>query len=79
MKKIYFTALVLGTTIAAKAQVYDVGSYAQVVDISNTGIAVGNIYGSVHFMWSEDEGLQEFGEAPDSGTSGNGQFLQMVL
>ncbi|MFA7446901.1 MAG: hypothetical protein WCY77_00550 [Weeksellaceae bacterium] len=75
MKKIYFTALVLGTTIAAKAQVYDVGSYAQVVDISNTGIAVGNIYGSGQKM-KDCKNLEKLlTQAPQEMS----QFLQMVL
>lgn len=71
MKKIYFTALVLGTVLTTKAQVYDVGSSAQVTDISNTGAAVGNVYGVANFMWSESEGAVIIGEASDAGASGS--------
>ncbi|QAA82405.1 T9SS type A sorting domain-containing protein [Aequorivita sp. H23M31] len=71
MKKIYFTALVLGAVLTTKAQVYDVGSFAQVVDISNTGTAVGNIFGMASFMWTENGEPIIIGEASESGASGN--------
>lgn len=71
MRIIYLTALALCTFLTTKAQVYDVGSSAQVTDISNTGTAVGNVFGVANFMWSVSEGAVIIGEASDAGASGS--------
>lgn len=71
MKNIYLTALCLGGFIFSNAQVYDVGSGAQVIDISNTGVAVGNVDGLFNFMWSEEDSGEIIGEASENGASGN--------
>lgn len=63
MKKIHFTVLTLLILSKSNAQVYDVGTWAQVTDISNDGIAVGNAAGIIHFKWvNEEEGPQVIGQ-----------------
>lgn len=71
MKKIYTLALGVCALALSKAQVSDLGSYVQVSDISNTGVAVGNVYGSAFFMWSEANSGTIIGEGGETGVSGN--------
>ncbi|QOW10502.1 T9SS type A sorting domain-containing protein [Kaistella flava (ex Peng et al. 2021)] len=71
MKKFYAIALGVCSIALANAQVSDLGSYVQVSDISNTGVAVGNVYGSAFFMWSEANSGTIIGEAGANGVSGN--------
>lgn len=71
MKKIYTLALGICALALSKAQVSDLGSYVQVSDISNTGVAVGNVYGSAFFMWSEANSGTIIGEGGETGVSGN--------
>lgn len=62
MKKIYFSVLTLLILLQSNAQVYDVGTWAQVTDISNDGVAVGNAAGVIHFKWTKEEGPIVIGE-----------------
>lgn len=62
MKKIYLSAFTLLMLLNSNAQVYDVGTWAQVTDISNNGEAVGNAAGVVHFKWTKEEGPKIIGE-----------------
>lgn len=62
MKKNYFIALSLLMLLESNAQVYDVGTWAQVTDISNDGVAVGNAGGVVHFKWTKEAGTLVIGE-----------------
>lgn len=71
MKKLYFSALAVCGFLISNAQVFDVGSGAQVIDLSNTGIAVGSIDGAVHFMWSDENGISIIGETSEDGVTGN--------
>lgn len=71
MKKFYAIALGVCSIAFAEAQVSDLGSYVQVTDISNTGVAVGNVYGSAFFTWSEAESGMVIGESGANGVSGN--------
>lgn len=62
MKNFYAAALFfLGLNIA-QAQVYETGSFAFMTDVSNSGVAVGNVMNAVHVKWSEAEGTVEIGE-----------------
>ena len=71
MKKFYSLALGVCSLALTNAQVSDLGSYVQVSDISNTGVAVGNVYGSSFFMWSEANSGIIIGESGENGVSGN--------
>lgn len=62
MKKNYFIALLLVMASQSNAQVYDVGTWAQVTDLSNNGVAVGNAGGVVHFKWTIEDGPSVIGE-----------------
>ncbi len=70
MKKIY-TLVGLLAISAANAQVSDLGSFVQVTDISNAGVAVGNVDGGAFFMWSEQDSGEIIGIAGSNGVSGN--------
>lgn len=71
MKKIYTFALAVCALTLSNAQVSDLGSFVQVTDVSNNGVAVGNVSGLVFFMWSEANSGTIVGEAGDMGVSGN--------
>lgn len=71
MEKFYSLVLGVCSLALTNAQVSDLGSYVQVSDISNTGVAVGNVYGSAFFMWSENNSGTIIGEAGANGVSGN--------
>lgn len=85
MKKFYTLAIGVCALSSANAQVSDLGSYVQVTDVSNNGIAVGNVFGSAIFMWSEANSGTLLGESGDSGVSGNanisadGSVISMAL
>ena len=85
MKKFYTLAIGVCSLAFANAQVSDLGSYVQVSDVSNTGVAVGNVDGSTFFMWSEETGGIVIGEAGANGVSGNcnitadGSIISMAL
>lgn len=70
-KRLQLLALALCSFGFSYAQVYDLGPDAQVMDISNTGTAVGNINGVVHFVWSEEGSMDIFAEGAPNGVSGN--------
>ncbi len=72
MKKLYFTAIAVCGMALANAQVIDLqNAYAQVMDISNNGIAVGNDSGAVHFIFSTETGPLYIGETSEYGVTGN--------
>lgn len=71
MKKILFSVTALFLALTAHTQVVDIGPGAQVIDLSNNGIAVGNVDGLQHFMWSDSEGGRIIGQASDLGAAGN--------
>lgn len=71
MKKIYTFAIAVCTLSFSNAQVSDLGSFVQVTDVSNNGVAVGNISGLAFFMWSEANSGAIIGEAGELGVSGN--------
>lgn len=85
MKKFYTLAIGVCSVVFANAQVSDLGSYVQVSDVSNTGVAVGNVYGSAFFMWSEANSGTIIGEAGANGVSGScnitadGSIISMAL
>ncbi|WP_373708064.1 T9SS type A sorting domain-containing protein [Kaistella sp.] len=85
MKKFYTLAIGVCALSSANAQVSDLGSYVQVTDVSNNGIAVGNVFGSAIFMRSEANSGTLLGESGDSGVSGNanisadGSVISMAL
>lgn len=71
LKQVQLLVLALCGFSLSYAQVYDLGPDAQVMDISNTGTAVGNVNGVVHFVWSEEAGGDIFAEGAPNGVSGN--------
>lgn len=71
MKKFYILSLGVFALPFVNAQVSDLGSYVQVTDVSNTGVAVGNVYGSAFFMWSEADSGIIIAEGGENGVSGN--------
>ncbi|KIA89392.1 T9SS type A sorting domain-containing protein [Kaistella jeonii] len=62
MKNFYVAALFFVGLNVAQAQVYDTGEYAQMTDVSNTGVAVGNVYNAYQVKWTEGEGSVNIGE-----------------
>lgn len=62
MKNLYVAALFFAGLNFAQAQVYDTGEYAQMTDVSNDGVAVGNVYNAYHVKWTEAEGSVNIGE-----------------
>ncbi|MGA9213097.1 T9SS type A sorting domain-containing protein [Kaistella sp.] len=70
MKKFYTLAIGVCSLALSNAQVSDLGSYVQVTDVSNTGVAVGNVDGGAFFMWSEANSGKIIGDNPN-GISGN--------
>lgn len=71
MKKFYLSSLIMLASIAGFAQVYNVGYDAQVTGVSNEGIAVGNVAGVEHFLWSQNEGGRIIGNTSDTGVAGS--------
>lgn len=67
MKNFYTAALFFAGLTLSQAQVFDTGSFAQMTDISNNGVAVGNVGNQFHIKWTEEEGEVNIGEL----TSGN--------
>lgn len=76
MKKLYTLALGICTLALSNAQVSDLGSYVQVTDVSNAGIAVGNVSGVAYFMWSEPHSGKIIGEAGENGVAGNANISE---
>lgn len=62
MRKIYSTILLVGSLAIANAQVFNAGEFAAMSDVSNTGVAVGNVMNMYHVMWNEGDGLVTIGE-----------------
>lgn len=85
MKKIYTVAIAVCSLSLSNAQVSDLGSYVQVTDVSNNGIAVGNVSGMAFFKWSEADSGTILAMAGDNGVSGNanisadGSVISMAL
>lgn len=85
MKRFYTLALGIGALAFSNAQVSDIGPYVQVNDVSNTGVAVGNVAGVAFFMWSEANSGTIIGEAGEYGVSVNsnisedGSLISMAL
>lgn len=46
----------------ANSQVYNTGDYATMTDVSDTGVAVGNVMNVYHVMWDNEAGSVEIGE-----------------
>ena len=73
MRKIYSTILLVGGFVFATSQVFNTGEYATMSDVSDTGVAVGNVMNVDHVMWNEGSGLitigEISGEEPISGTT----------
>lgn len=61
MKNFYVAALFFVGMNIAQAQVYDTGSYAQMTDVSNDGVAVGNVENAYQMKWTEAEGSVNIG------------------
>lgn len=57
----------------ANSQVFNTGNYITMTDVSNTGVAVGNVMNEYHVMWNEGSGTvnigQITGDEPISGTT----------
>ncbi len=70
MKKLY-SIIGIAACAFANAQVYDIVSYTQPTDLSNNGIAVGNAFGVMHFMWTAENGPKNIGESASDYISGN--------
>lgn len=66
MKKCYSAALFFLGLHLANSQVYDTGSFAQMLEVSDNGVAVGNVMNAYHVMWTESGGAVNIGE-PTSG------------
>lgn len=61
MKNFYVAAVFFVGMNIAQAQVYDTGSYAQMTDVSNDGVAVGNVENAYQMKWTEAEGSVNIG------------------
>lgn len=85
MKKFYTLAMGICSLALANAQVSKLGPYVQVNDVSNTGVAVGNLAGVAFFMWTEENEGTIIGEAGEYGVSVNcnitadGSVISMAL
>lgn len=62
MKNFYAAVFLVGGLFCAQAQVFDTGVYAQMTDVSDNGVAVGNIANAYHMKWTEAEGSVTIGE-----------------
>lgn len=73
MRKIYSTVLLVGGFAFASSQVFNAGDYVTLSDVSDTGVAVGNVMNMEHVMWNEGDGLitigQISGEEPIAGAT----------
>lgn len=71
--------------VFGQAQVLDLGGPVQVSDISNDGLAVGDIGGAGYFLWSEVASGSIIGMAGENGVSGpanisaDGKLISMAL
>lgn len=66
MKNFYTAALFLAGVSLAQAQVFETTDYAFMTDVSNNGVAVGNVMYTSHIMWTEQGGTSAIG-VPASG------------
>ncbi len=62
MKKLYTAALFMMGLHFASSQVYTTGSFALMSDVSNNGVATGNVMTAYHIMWTEENGSENIGE-----------------
>ena len=62
MTKIYSTMLLICGLGFANSQVFITGDYANMTDVSDTGVAAGNVMNVYHVMWNEGSGLVTIGE-----------------
>ena len=62
MKIFYSAALFFVGLNLSQAQVFDTGSFAQMTDVSNNGVAVGNVMNAYHVKWTEAGGDVNIGE-----------------
>lgn len=62
MKNFYTAALFFVGLNLSQAQVYDTGSFIQLTDVSDNGVAVGNWMNGVHVKWTEAQGTVSIGE-----------------
>lgn len=71
--------------VFGQAQVLDLGGPVQVSDISNDGLAVGDIGGAGYFLWSEEASGSIIGMAGENGVScpanisADGKLISMAL
>lgn len=72
MRKIYLAAIAVCGITLSNAQVIDLQNpEAQVMDISNNGVAVGNLFGAEHFIFTTENGGQVIGTTSGNGIAGN--------
>lgn len=71
LKSIQALMIALCSYSLSYGQVYDLGPDAQVMDISNTGVAVGNVSGMAHFMWTVEDSGTIIAEGAENGIAGN--------
>lgn len=72
MKKFYYAAIAICGVVFSNAQVIDLQNpEAQVMDISNNGVAVGNLSGVEHFIFSTNTGGMIIGTTSGNGVAGN--------
>lgn len=62
--------LFLASLVNFNAQVYDVGSFAQMTGVSDNGVAVGNVYGVLQVIWTEADGGSAIGETSNDYIAG---------
>lgn len=62
MRKIYSTIVLICGLGLANSQVFNTGAFTTMTDVSNTGVAVGNVMNAYHVMWNEGGGTVNIGE-----------------
>ena len=62
MKNLYVGALFFLGFNLSQAQVFDTGSFVFMTDVSNNGVAAGNVMNAAHLMWTEENGTGDIGE-----------------
>lgn len=71
MKRILLSGTAFLLMLSIQAQVIDIGQDAQVTDLSNNGVAVGNLNGMEHFIWTNQSGGMVVGQVTELGVAGN--------
>lgn len=86
MKNFYTAALFFVGLSLTQAQVFDTGSSAQMTDVSDNGVAVGNVANAFHIKWTEAEGTVSIGELVSgdfisgwTNVSTNGQYISGTM